>query len=148
MQPDTLHNLRIVRVPIAVVSMFTIVTTAMGQDMPSSSPSGTLPSTLSAVEVTALADRYAKPASRTATRTNTPSLLTAQSIQIVPRALIDDQAALALTDAVRNVSGVQYDFGFNGAMEITVLGITGPGSVPRQPDRRQAVAPMPARVAT
>ncbi|WP_425519562.1 TonB-dependent receptor plug domain-containing protein [Xanthomonas arboricola] len=116
--------------------------------MPSSSPSGTLPSTLSAVEVTALADRYAKPASRTATRTNTPSLLTAQSIQIVPRALIDDQAALALTDAVRNVSGVQYDFGFNGAMEITVLGITGPGSVPRQPDRRQAVAPMPARVAT
>ncbi|WP_160318665.1 TonB-dependent receptor plug domain-containing protein [Xanthomonas arboricola] len=74
--------------------------------------------------------------------------MTAQSIQIVPRALIDDQAALTLTDAVRNVSGVQYDFGFNGAMEITVLEITVPGSLPRQPDRRQTIAPMLARVAT
>ncbi|OOW67814.1 hypothetical protein Xmlh_16000 [Xanthomonas axonopodis pv. melhusii] len=97
--------------------MFTMVTSAMAQDIPSSSPSGTLQSTLLAVEVTAPADRYEKPASRTATRTNTPSLLTAQSIQIVPRTLIDDQAALTLDDAVRNVSGVQYDFGFNGAMQ-------------------------------
>jgi iron complex outermembrane receptor protein len=31
--------------------------------------------------------------------------------------VIEDQNALTLTEAVRNVAGVQYDFGFNGSMQ-------------------------------
>lgn len=49
-----------------------------------------------------------------ATKTDTPILLTPQSVQVVPRAVLNDQKALTLTDAVRNVSGVGTDFGFNG----------------------------------
>lgn len=72
---------------------------------------------LPTVVVTGVPESYQAPASATATRTDTPSLQTAQSIQVVPRAVIDDQNALTLTDAVRNVSGVQYDFGFNGSLQ-------------------------------
>jgi iron complex outermembrane receptor protein len=52
--------------------------------------------------------------SRTATKTDTPALRTPQSVQIVPRAVLEDQNALTLTDAVRNVAGTGSDFGFNG----------------------------------
>ena len=62
-------------------------------------------------------DTYRAPDSSTATRTNTPSLQNAQSTQIVPRAVLDDQNALNLSDAVRNIAGVQFDFGFNGAAQ-------------------------------
>lgn len=72
---------------------------------------------LPTVVVTGVPESYQAPTSATATRTDTPSLQTAQSIQVVPRAVIDDQNALTLTDAVRNVSGVQYDFGFNGSLQ-------------------------------
>ena len=73
--------------------------------------------TLPAVTVTASPDDYRAPESRTATRTDTPNLQTAQSVQVVPRSIIEDQNALTLTEAVRNVAGVQYDFGFNGSMQ-------------------------------
>ncbi|GLS16711.1 TonB-dependent siderophore receptor [Hydrogenophaga electricum] len=72
---------------------------------------------LPTVVVTGVPESYQAPVSDTATRTDTPSLQTAQSIQVVPRAVIDDQNALTLTDAVRNVSGVQHDFGFNGSLQ-------------------------------
>jgi iron complex outermembrane receptor protein len=73
--------------------------------------------TLPAVMVTASPDGYRAAESRTATRTDTPNLQTAQSVQVVPRSIIEDQNALSLTEAVRNVAGVQYDFGFNGSMQ-------------------------------
>lgn len=73
--------------------------------------------TLPAVTITGERDGYAAPDSRTATRTDTPSLQTPQSVQIVPRAVIEDQNALTLTEAVRNVAGVQFDFGFNGSLQ-------------------------------
>lgn len=78
--------------------------------------------TLPAVTVTGDREDYQSPPSSTATRTDAPSLQTPQSIQIVPRAVIQDQNALTLTDALRNVAGVQFDFGFNGAMQpLTIL---------------------------
>ncbi|MDY0071640.1 MAG: TonB-dependent receptor plug domain-containing protein [Thauera sp.] len=85
-------------------------------------PSGQPPTStdareLPAVTVTGTTDDYGAPETQTATRTNTPSLQTPQSVQVVPRAVIEDQSALTLTEAVRNVAGVQYDFGFNGAMQ-------------------------------
>lgn len=72
---------------------------------------------MSTVTVTATPDDYRPPETATATRTDTPALQTPQSVQVVPRAVIEDQGALTLTEAVRNVAGVQYDFGFNGAMQ-------------------------------
>lgn len=72
---------------------------------------------LPTVTVSADRDDYEPGTSSTATRTETPSLETAQNIQVVPQAVIRDQNALTLTDAVRNVAGVQYDFGFNGSMQ-------------------------------
>ncbi|SMF55854.1 iron complex outermembrane recepter protein [Tistlia consotensis] len=43
----------------------------------------------------------------TATRTDTPILDVPQSIQVVPRAVIEDQKADSLAEVVKNVSGVQ-----------------------------------------
>lgn len=66
------------------------------------------------VEITGRSDAYQAKETTTATKTDTPNLLTPQSVQVVPRAVLNDQKALTLTDAIRNVSGVSTDFGFNG----------------------------------
>ncbi|MET3515829.1 iron complex outermembrane receptor protein [Pseudacidovorax sp. 1753] len=81
------------------------------------SGSATLPS------VTVIGERngYSAPESSTATRTDTPWIQIPQSTQVVPKAVIDDQSALTLSDALRNVSGVQFDFGFNGSMQPLVI---------------------------
>lgn len=78
---------------------------------------GASPPTLPTVTVTAEREDYEPLPGSTATRTDTPSLETPQSIQVVPQAVIRDQNALTLTEAVRNVAGVQHDFGFNGSMQ-------------------------------
>lgn len=72
------------------------------------------PETLDAVEVVGSRPSYQAPSSRTATRTDTPTLRTPQNVQVVPRAVLEDQNALNLADAVRNVAGTGTDFGFNG----------------------------------
>jgi iron complex outermembrane recepter protein len=72
---------------------------------------------LQRVEVTGTAQTYQPPPTSAATKTDTPILLTPQSMQVVPRAVLNDQKALTLTDAVRNVAGVGTDFGFNGSAQ-------------------------------
>lgn len=42
------------------------------------------------------------------TRTDTPLELVPQSIQVIPRELIDDQAARQVTDLYRSISGISY----------------------------------------
>lgn len=69
------------------------------------------------VEITGAAQPYQAQPTTTATKTDTPTLLTPQSVQVVPRAVLNDQKALTLTDAVRNVAGVGTDFGFNGSAQ-------------------------------
>ncbi|NEQ20722.1 MAG: TonB-dependent siderophore receptor, partial [Microcoleus sp. SIO2G3] len=51
-------------------------------------------------------DGYRTPNATTATRTDTPLRDIPQSIQVVPEQVLDDQQAVRLQDAVRNVSGV------------------------------------------
>jgi iron complex outermembrane receptor protein len=77
-----------------------------------SSPSAATPAQ---VTILGLRPGYGAPNPRTATRTDTPALQNPQSTQVVTRAVIDDQGALDLSEAVRNVAGVQFDFGFNGS---------------------------------
>jgi outer membrane receptor for monomeric catechols len=51
-------------------------------------------------------DDYKTPSpSETTMKTDTPILLTPQSVQIIPRAVLDDQKVLNLRDAVRNAAG-------------------------------------------
>ncbi|HTP72479.1 MAG TPA: TonB-dependent siderophore receptor, partial [Burkholderiaceae bacterium] len=69
------------------------------------------------VEVTGASPPYDAPPTTIGTKTDTPILLTPQSIQVVPRAVLNEQKALTLTDAVRNVAGTGTDFGFNGSAQ-------------------------------
>lgn len=50
---------------------------------------------------------YQRSNARTATKTDTPIMQTPVSIQVIPRAVMDDQQAISVADAVKNVSGVQ-----------------------------------------
>jgi iron complex outermembrane recepter protein len=53
----------------------------------------------------------------TATKTNTPIMLTPFSIQVVPKEVIQDQQAIRLEDVTKNVSGVQTNWGYGGLYE-------------------------------
>ena len=71
----------------------------------------------STVTITAPADDgYAVRESRAATKTETPLLETPMAVQVVPRAVLDDQQVNSIGEAIRNVSGVApasygfYDF--------------------------------------
>lgn len=85
-------------------------------DTPSENTPGsdTEADTLDTVRVTGARIPYRTRPSRSATRTDTPDLLVPQSVQTVGRAVLEDQNALNLTDAVRNVAGAGADFGFSG----------------------------------
>ena len=50
---------------------------------------------------------YNRPNASTAIKTDTPIMETPVSIQVVPRAVINDQQAIKLEDVAKNVSGVQ-----------------------------------------
>jgi iron complex outermembrane receptor protein len=68
---------------------------------------------------------YQVPDATTATKTDTPLRDIPQSIQVVPRQVIEDQKILRISDAVRNVSGVIPQGGFAGATDdYTIRGFT------------------------
>ncbi|MEM7061901.1 MAG: TonB-dependent siderophore receptor [Cyanobacteria bacterium P01_B01_bin.77] len=50
---------------------------------------------------------YFEPNASTATRTDTPLRDIPQSIQVIPREVLEDQQVISLSDALRNASGVQ-----------------------------------------
>ncbi|AFZ29175.1 TonB-dependent siderophore receptor [Gloeocapsa sp. PCC 7428] len=66
-------------------------------------------------------DGYAVPDASTATRTDTPLRDIPQSIQVVPRQVIEDQAVTELQDAVRNVSGVVEGNTFGSTQENFII---------------------------
>ncbi|MEM7061879.1 MAG: TonB-dependent receptor [Cyanobacteria bacterium P01_B01_bin.77] len=70
-------------------------------------------------------NRYVEPNTATATRTDTPLRDIPQSIQVVPREVIEDQQVFTLEDALRNVSGVvSSEQTFNG-QQFIVRGFEG-----------------------
>ncbi|MGD1851961.1 MAG: TonB-dependent siderophore receptor, partial [Cyanophyceae cyanobacterium] len=56
--------------------------------------------------VTGEGDDYFVPESTVGTRTNTPLRDVPQSIQVIPREVLEDQGLIRLNDAIRNASGV------------------------------------------
>lgn len=99
---------------LSALAQTTPVAPAAEAPWPSQASPETSPESLDTVEVIGLRPSYAAPPSRTATKTDTPALRTPQNVQVVGRATLDDQQALSLIDAVRNVAGAGADFGFNG----------------------------------
>jgi iron complex outermembrane receptor protein len=77
----------------------------------------TLPDAAQSITITGQREAYAPPPTSTPTKTDTPLLLVPQSVQVVPRAVLNEQKALTLSDAVRNVAGSGQDFGFNGSTQ-------------------------------
>ena len=62
-------------------------------------------------------DGYLVPEASTATRTDTPLRDIPQSIQVVPQQVLEDQKAVRLRDALRNVSGVFVGNTFGGTTD-------------------------------
>ena len=75
------------------------------------------PTELEQVEIVGPSQAYQPPPTSVGTKTDTPILLTPQSMQVVPRAVLNEQKALTLSDAIRNVAGTGSDFGFNGSAQ-------------------------------
>jgi iron complex outermembrane receptor protein len=72
------------------------------------------------VEITVTGDRaipYRVPNASTGTRTDTPIRDIPQSIQVVPKQVLEDQKIIRLVDALRNVSGVFNSNGFGGTVD-------------------------------
>lgn len=95
--------------PLALAALLALAGSAHAQSDPATPPQR--------VEITGNAESYQPPPTAAATKTDTPVLLTPQSLQVVPRAVLNEQKALTLTDAIRNVAGVSTDFGFNGSAQ-------------------------------
>jgi iron complex outermembrane recepter protein len=80
-------------------------------------------------EVVVTGDRpgssYFVPKASTATRTDTSILDTPQSIQVIPRQILEDQQTLRVDDALRNVSGVSGRLdAFGTSTSLTLRGFT------------------------
>ncbi|MBD2036888.1 TonB-dependent siderophore receptor [Leptolyngbya sp. FACHB-321] len=70
-------------------------------------------------------DGYRAPTAATATKTDTPLRDIPQSIQVVPRQVIQDQQVTRIGDATRNVSGVTVLQGYGGSTDnYTIRGLT------------------------
>ncbi|SEM90213.1 iron complex outermembrane recepter protein [Nitrosomonas marina] len=57
---------------------------------------------------------YTRTNASTATRVDLPLMITPASVQVVPQAVLEDQQAIQIEDAVKNVSGVSPGFTFGG----------------------------------
>lgn len=80
------------------------------------------------LEITVTAEQeeeadYRVPKTSTATRTDTPLRDVPQSIQIIPKEVLEDQQVVKLEEALRNISGVT--FGGSGEGAGLVLGLRG-----------------------
>ncbi|WP_414529156.1 TonB-dependent siderophore receptor [Nodularia chucula] len=88
-----------------------VVTSAQTPQLPAESETQTeQPSTSDQpieLVVTGQQDRYSVPNATTATRTDTPLRDIPQSIQVVPRQVLDDRQVIRASEALGNVSGVQ-----------------------------------------
>jgi iron complex outermembrane recepter protein len=71
---------------------------------------------------------YNRPNATTATKTDTPIMETPVNIQVVTRKVLDDQQAITLQDAVKNVAGVQP--GYGGGHLNDIFTIRGFGTAP------------------
>ena len=75
---------------------------------------------------------YGAARSETAMKTDTPLLDTPQTITVIPRKLIDDQADVTLSEALRNVGGVNVSGTYRDFDIYSIRGFLGPVFPPRR----------------
>ncbi|TAG69860.1 MAG: TonB-dependent siderophore receptor, partial [Burkholderiales bacterium] len=112
--PQSIARRTLLSASIAIAIAGVVNSASFAQQASPTPPSSTPPQRVETVEVIGTQESYRPTATTTSTKTDTPNLLTPQAIQTVPRAVLNEQKVVTLTDAVRNVSGVTNDFGFNG----------------------------------
>ena len=76
------------------------------------------------VQTTGMIPHYVQDESATATRTNTRLLDVPQTVSVVPRALLDEQHAQSVADAVRNVPGVSIAQGEGNRDQLVLRGMS------------------------
>ncbi|MFQ4145483.1 TonB-dependent receptor [Chlorogloeopsis sp. ULAP02] len=93
--------------------------TPQTQPTPPTQPPSETPEKQEPIElvVTGEQDAYFVPEASAATRTDTPIRDIPQSIQVIPRQVLEDQQVIRLTDAIRNVSGVVEGDNFAGTVD-------------------------------
>ncbi|MEM6424848.1 MAG: TonB-dependent receptor plug domain-containing protein, partial [Cyanobacteria bacterium P01_D01_bin.128] len=89
-------------VNITAVASGLVVTAAAGV------PTAEAPDDAIQIVVTGEQDGYLVPNASTATRTDTPLRDIPQSIQVIPRQVIEDQQAIGLEEVLANAAGVNY----------------------------------------
>jgi iron complex outermembrane recepter protein len=87
-----------------------------GEEKPVEKPSAQGEDAIELV-VTGEQDSYRAPNTTTGTRTDTPIRDIPQSIQVIPRQILEDQKVNRLTDAIRNISGVVEGDSFAGTVD-------------------------------
>lgn len=101
-------------------------TTRLIVDTTAGDPSAQTPAADSIqVVVTGEASEYIVPDASTATRTETPILDIPQSIQVIPREILEDQQAIDLDDALRNISGTTVSSTEGRGFQINLRGFEG-----------------------
>ncbi|MGH8556720.1 MAG: TonB-dependent siderophore receptor [Methylococcales bacterium] len=92
---------------------------------------------------------YAVPNATSATKTDTPIMETPLSIQVVPRAVMDDQQAIRISDALKNVSGVRVNnsVGLNIFDDFVIRGFAGDRGIYRNGLRSLRFANETANIA-
>jgi catecholate siderophore receptor len=76
------------------------------------------------IEITGDLPRYVANESSTATKTQTPLLDVPQTLTVVPRALMADQQAQSVADAIRNVPGVSVAQGEGNRDQVVLRGFS------------------------
>ena len=71
------------------------------------------------------ADAYYIPEANTGTLTPTPILEIPQSVQVIPRQVLEDQQAIDLDDALRNLSGVSVNSTEGRGFQVSLRGFDG-----------------------
>jgi catecholate siderophore receptor len=85
---------------------------------------GAADSTLRAISANAAADRYSYDTtqSNTATKMNMSLMDVPQTVNVIPRALMNEQNATSLQDALRNVPGLGFSVGDGQRDQVTIRG--------------------------
>ena len=79
------------------------------------------------IVVTGEQDSYLTPNATTATRTDTPLRDIPQSIQVIPRQVLEDQQVIRVEEALNNVSGVTFGGAFAGIdVDFNIRGFEAP----------------------
>lgn len=105
---------------LAVLGTLPFAQVASATDTVAAADAGTLPT--STVKGARSSTSYDTPIANTATKIPVPLREIPQSVNVVPRAVIQDQGALSINDTLRNVPGVSASLGDAQRDQVTIRG--------------------------